>query len=55
MKMARHSFASILQNKNVNVNVISNLLGHSDIKTTKHYLSTLQNDLLDDALDNARL
>lgn len=36
---SRHSFATILKNSGVNIAFISESLGHSDIKVTKHYLS----------------
>ncbi len=36
----RHSFASILSNKNVPLNVIKELMGHSDISTTMVYAHT---------------
>lgn len=34
----RHTFASQLVNSNINVMIIKELLGHSDIKTTQRYL-----------------
>ena len=36
---ARHSFASILKKSGVNIGIISEALGHQDIKTTQIYLS----------------
>ena len=33
--VARHSFASILKNYGVNVSLISEMLGHTDLKTLK--------------------
>lgn len=36
---ARHSFATILKKSGVNIGIISQALGHQDIKTTQIYLS----------------
>jgi len=35
---ARHSLASILEGRGVSIRYIQDLLGHSDLKTTKGYL-----------------
>jgi integrase len=40
----RHSYASILKHSNVSIAYISESLGHSDIKTTKAYLSSFDQD-----------
>jgi len=37
--VARHTYATILQNSGVSTFQISKNLGHSDIKTTEHYLA----------------
>lgn len=42
--VARHSYATILQNKGVPVSLISKNLGHSDIKTTENYLAGFEKD-----------
>ena len=42
--VARHSFATILKNKGVNIAYISEALGHSDIKTTEIYLSSFDHE-----------
>ncbi len=42
--VARHSYATILQNKGVPVSLISKNLGHSDIKTTEHYLAGFEKE-----------
>ena len=35
----RHTFASLIDNANVNETVITNMMGHSDFLTTKkHYI-----------------
>ena len=46
--VARHTFATIAKKNNVPIAVISELLGHEDIKTTQIYLGSLDNDTLDD-------
>ncbi|MGG3803703.1 tyrosine-type recombinase/integrase [Metabacillus fastidiosus] len=43
----RHSFASYLVKKNINIAVIQRLLGHQNIKTTSVYLHVQQDDLVD--------
>lgn len=46
--VSRHSFATIAKNKNVPVAAISEMLGHTDIKTTEIYLASLPSDILDE-------
>lgn len=41
---ARHSWASLLLRKNVNIDFIRQELGHTDIKTTQSYLSSIKSD-----------
>ncbi len=43
---ARHSFGNLLQKNNQPMHVIQQALGHSDPKTTMHYLSDLQEEKL---------
>ena len=43
----RHSFASNLVQRGVNLYVIKELLGHEDIKTTQVYSHLTQSSLLD--------
>lgn len=43
----RHSFASFLVSKNVNVVKISKLLGHADVRTTSVYMHTNTKELKD--------
>ena len=50
--MARHSFASILKNTGVNIALISQALGHQDIKTTEIYLSKFDDKQMDEAMSN---
>lgn len=44
---ARHSFAQTLKNKGVSHEIISQKLGHADLKTTNHYLKRLPDDDID--------
>ena len=39
--LARHSFATTLKLNGTNVSFISELLGHTSMKTTQHYLKSL--------------
>jgi integrase len=47
--VARHSWATIGKEVNVPISVISEGLGHEDIKTTQIYLDDFDNSVLDDA------
>ncbi|HOW25116.1 MAG TPA: site-specific integrase [Bacteroidales bacterium] len=47
--VARHSWATIASRKNINIGIISEGLGHKDIKTTQTYLASFGNDELDNA------
>ena len=44
---ARHSFATYLKFNGVPIDAISEMLGHTDIKTTQAYLNKLPNKKLD--------
>lgn len=50
--VARHSFASILKKSGVNVSLISEALGHSDLATTQIYLDSFENSQIDEAMKN---
>ena len=50
LHVARHSFASILKNYGVNVSLISEMLGHTDLKTTQIYLDSFENEQLDSVI-----
>ncbi len=45
--VARHSFATIAKYKDVPIAVISQALGHSDMKTTETYLAAFEDDTMD--------
>jgi Site-specific recombinase XerD len=49
---ARHSFATILKRSGVNIAIISEALGHSDLKTTQIYLDSFENSQIDEAMKN---
>ncbi len=50
--VARHSFATVLKKSGVNIGIISQALGHQDIKTTQIYLSKFDDEQIDLALQN---
>ena len=50
--VARHSFASVLKKSGVNIALISEALGHSDLTTTQIYLDSFDNDQMDEAMRN---
>jgi site-specific recombinase XerD len=50
--VARHSFATVLKKSGVNIGIISQALGHQDIKTTQIYLSKFDDDQVDSAMQN---
>jgi len=50
--VARHSFATILKKSGVNIALISEALGHSDLKTTQIYLDNFENEQIDEAMKN---
>lgn len=50
--VARHSFATVLKKSGVNIGIISQALGHQDIKTTQIYLSEFDNEQVDLAMKN---
>ncbi len=47
--VARHSFANSLKQMGVATDIISEALGHRDIKITQGYLKSLENSVVDDA------
>ena len=50
--VARHSFATVLKKSGVNIGIISQALGHQDIKTTQIYLSKFDDEQVDLAMQN---
>lgn len=50
--VARHSFATILKKSGVNIAIISEALGHSDLATTQIYLDSFDNEQINDAMKN---
>ncbi|MBI1226875.1 MAG: tyrosine-type recombinase/integrase [Bacteroidetes bacterium] len=46
--VARHTFATTLKDKGVNVAIISECLGHSDLSTTQAYLKKFEQSKLDE-------
>ncbi len=46
---ARHTWATTARNHNVPLSVISEGMGHTNVKTTQIYLSSLANSVIDDA------
>ena len=50
--VARHSFATVLKKSGVNIGIISQALGHQDIKTTQIYLSKFDDEQVDSAMQN---
>lgn len=52
---ARHTYASILKHSGTPVELIRELLGHSDIKTTESYLTRFDLDKKKQANENVRL
>ena len=50
--VARHSFATVLKKSGVNIGIISQALGHQDIKTTQVYLAQFDDEQVDMAMRN---
>lgn len=50
--VARHSFATVLKKSGVNIGIISQALGHQNIKTTQIYLSKFDDEQVDSAMQN---
>lgn len=48
---ARHSFATNLKYAGISTDIISELLGHSDLKVTQSYLKSFEDDVIDSAVD----
>ena len=52
MHVARHSFATILKRSGVDIGLISELMGHADITTTKIYLDSFDEEQVEQAMSN---
>ena len=50
--VARHTFATVLKRSGVNIAIISESMGHSDIATTQIYLDSFENSQIDEAMKN---
>ena len=50
--VARHTFATVLKRSGVNIAIISESLGHSDLETTQIYLDSFENFQIDEAMKN---
>lgn len=50
--VARHTFATVLKRSGVNIAIISELLGHSDLSTTQIYLDSFDNEQIAEAMKN---
>ncbi len=50
--VARHTFATVLKRSGVNIAIISESMGHSDIVTTQIYLDSFENSQIDEAMKN---
>lgn len=49
MYVARHSWASIAKSQNIPIGVISEGMGHDSESTTRIYLASLDNSIIDKA------
>lgn len=49
--VARHSFATNARGMDIDIPIISQLMGHEDIKTTSIYLDSIENQAIDKAID----
>ena len=50
--VARHSFATVLKRSGVNISIISEALGHTNLLTTQYYLDSFDNEQIDAAMKN---
>lgn len=50
--VSRHSYATVLKNSGVNIALIGETLGHSDLKTTQIYLDSFENSQIYEAMKN---
>ncbi len=50
--VSRHSYATVLKNSGVNIALIGETLGHTNLKTTQIYLNSFENSQIDEAMKN---
>ena len=50
--VARHTYATVLKRSGVNIALISESLGHSDLSTTQIYLDSFENSQIAEAMKN---
>lgn len=50
--VARHTYATVLKRSGVNIAIISESLGHSDLATTQIYLDSFESSQIDEAMKN---
>ena len=50
--VARHSFATILKRSGVDIALISELMGHSDLTTTQIYLDSFDEEQINTAMQH---
>lgn len=50
--VARHTFATVLRRSNVDIGIISEALGHTELSTTQIYLDSFENEQVDAAMSN---
>ncbi len=50
--VARHTYATVLKRSGVNIAIISESLGHSDLATTQIYLDSFENSQIDAAMQH---
>ncbi|MCS2500263.1 site-specific integrase [Bacteroides ovatus] len=53
--VARHSFATVLKRSGVNISIISEALGHTNLSTTQYYLDSFENEQIDGSNEESSL